>query len=243
MAKIPKNPEEIFEEFTKDYNNIFGENLISIILYGSSARGEYVKKKSDINFLIILSENGLNLLGNALPIVKKWRKMAVSVPLFLTPEYIYSSLDSFPIEFYNIKKAYKVIYGKDILKEITINNKELRLQLEKEIKGKLIHLRGAYFESGDDKRKLKKLFSVSLGAFLALFPVILHLKGIEYIEKRKDMLDKSCEVLGLDKEIFTILLNIRKNTYKFSMKEGKKIWERYVEQVGKIAFEVDKLTT
>ncbi len=242
MAKIPKNPEEIFEELIKDYKNIFGENLLSIILYGSSARREYVKKKSDINFLIILSEDGLHLLGNAFSIVKKWRRRAVSVPLFLTPEYIHSSLDSFPIEFYNIKQAYKVIYGKDFLKEIIINNKELRLQLEKEIKGKLIHLRGAFFESGDDKRKLKKLFSVSLGAFLAMFPVILHLKGIEYIEKRKDLLDKSCEVLGLDKGIYTTLLKIRENTYKFSKREGIKIWEKYVEQVGKIASEIDKLT-
>lgn len=241
MAKIPKNPEEIFEELINDYKNIFGENLISIILYGSSARGEYIRKKSDINFLIILSEQGLRLLGNAFPIVKKWRKRAVSVPLFLTKEYIYSSLDSFPIEFYNIKQAYNVVYGDDILREITINNKELRLQLEKEIKGKLVHLRGAFFESGDDKRKLKTLFSVSLGAFLAMFPVILHLKGIEYIEKRKDLIEKSCEVMGLDKEIYTTLLKIRENAYKFSRNEGKKIWEKYVEQVEKIAFEIDEL--
>ena len=52
MAKIPVKPEEIFEEIISDYISIFGENLLSIILYGSAARGEYVKKKSDINLLI-----------------------------------------------------------------------------------------------------------------------------------------------------------------------------------------------
>ena len=35
MAKVPKNPEEIFEEFRDDFKNVFGSDLISIILYGA----------------------------------------------------------------------------------------------------------------------------------------------------------------------------------------------------------------
>jgi len=37
MAKIPQKPEEIFPEITGEYRNIFGDDLISIILYGSGA--------------------------------------------------------------------------------------------------------------------------------------------------------------------------------------------------------------
>jgi len=241
MAKIPVKPEEIFEEIISDYISIFGENLLSIILYGSAARGEYVKKKSDINLLIVLTENGLNLLGEGLSIVKKWRKRAVSVPLFLTPEYINSSLDSFPIEFFNIKHSYKVIFGEDILEGISINDKELRLQLERELKGKLLHLRESFFESADNKLRLKILFSTSFRAFLSMFPVIIHLKGIEVAEKRRILLDRTVDVLGLDKELFTKLWNIKEGKYKFSKGEGKKIWEGYIDQVRKIAFEIDKM--
>ncbi|NVM04778.1 MAG: hypothetical protein HWN67_20830 [Candidatus Helarchaeota archaeon] len=241
MAKIPKKPEEIFEEITSDYKSIFGENLLSIILYGSASRGEYVKKKSDINLLIVLTEDGLNLLGDALPSVKKWRKRAVSVPLFLTPEYIKSSLDSFPIEFFNIKHSYKVIFGEDILEDISINDKELRLQLERELKGKLLHLRESFFESADNKERLKGLFLASLGAFLSIFPVIMHLKGVEVAGKRKILLDRAVDVLGLDKELFTKLWNIKEGKSKFSKGEGRKIWEGYVDQVRKIAFEIDKM--
>jgi hypothetical protein len=56
MAKIPKTPEEIFPEITADFQKIFGEDLVSIILYGSGAGGDYVPGKSDLNFLITLTD-------------------------------------------------------------------------------------------------------------------------------------------------------------------------------------------
>ena len=59
MARIPKKPEEIFPEITGDSRKIFGEELISIILYGSGAGEDYIPGKSDLNFLITLTDRGI----------------------------------------------------------------------------------------------------------------------------------------------------------------------------------------
>ena len=59
MAKAPQNPEEIFSEFTNDYQKIYGTDLLSIVLYGSGARGDYIPGRSDLNFLIVLTEEGI----------------------------------------------------------------------------------------------------------------------------------------------------------------------------------------
>ena len=40
MAKIPKDPAEIFPEITDDFKKVFESDLISLILYGS---GSYSK--------------------------------------------------------------------------------------------------------------------------------------------------------------------------------------------------------
>ena len=64
MAKIPENPAEIFPEITNDYKNIFGNELVSIILYGSGAGSHYIPGKSAINFLIILSKDAIGNLDN-----------------------------------------------------------------------------------------------------------------------------------------------------------------------------------
>ncbi len=77
MPKIPKDPEQIFHEFTLDYKNIFEDDLVAIILYGSAVSGEYRHKKSDINFLIVLTEQGIRNLKKSLPVVSKWKKRRV----------------------------------------------------------------------------------------------------------------------------------------------------------------------
>ena len=150
MSKAPGNPEEIFQAVVKDYQSIFGSDLLSIILYGSGARGEYIPQKSDINFLILLSENGIDNLSKAFEVVSRGHKSRVSTPLFLTKNYIQASLDVFPIEFLNLKSYYQVVYGEDVLQGLVIEKKFVRLQCEREIKGKLLQLRQQFLET---KRK------------------------------------------------------------------------------------------
>ena len=184
----------------------------------------------------------MNAISDALSIVKKWRKRAVSVPLFLTLKYIEDSLDSFPVEFFNIKRGYKVIFGRDFISGLEFNKDELRLQIEREIKGKLIHLRESFFESINDNNRMKSLFSASLGSFLSLFPVILYLKGIDIEFKREMIINKIADEFELNKDIFIKLLKIKEGRYKFSKDEGKKIWREYIDEINKVVIQLDKLS-
>ena len=155
MAKIPRNPSDIFDEFTQSMKSVFGDELISIILYGSAATGNYYYKKSDINFLVLLSETGIQKLSACIPAVNKWKKRKVSTPLFLSREYIQSSLDSFPIEFFGMKTHHQLVYGEDILSDLEIDTQHLRLQCERELKGKLLHLREGFLAFGQNKKALR----------------------------------------------------------------------------------------
>ena len=103
MAKTPLKPEAIFKEITADFKNAFEDELISIILYGSGARQDYTPGRSDINFLIVLTPKGIDNLFGAVDAVVKWKKRNVATPLFMTWEDIRASLDSFPVEFLNMK--------------------------------------------------------------------------------------------------------------------------------------------
>ena len=87
MAKIDK-PEEIFPDIIEDYRKIYGDDLISVILYGSAAGGDYRPGKSDLNFMIVLSEEAIDHLGKAIETVSRWRKRNVATPLFMTKSYM-----------------------------------------------------------------------------------------------------------------------------------------------------------
>jgi len=144
MARVPKRPQEIFGEITEDYRRIFGPHVLSIILYGSGAGEDYVPGKSDLNFLITLTDQGIERLDLALQTVSRWRKRMVAIPLFMTRPHLQASLDAYPIEYLNMKRHYVVVNGEDVLAELSFDPHHIRLQLEREFRGKILHLRSGY---------------------------------------------------------------------------------------------------
>jgi len=241
MAKIPERPEEIFDEFRGDYVSLFGDDLLAIILYGSGARGEYIPKKSDINFLVVLTDNGMEHLGDAMDLVAKWQKRKIPVPLFLTKTYIESSLDAFPLEFFNIKSAYQVIHGEEILKDLTIERKDLRLQCERELKAKLLLLRQSFLQANGKAHPLKELIGQSLPAFISIFKALLYLKGEEIPEKHEAVIPATAESFGLDRKLFQGLWDIKRGAEKPGRDELKgTVWD-YISEIKGLSRQVDQM--
>jgi len=241
MGKIPNRPEDIFDELKQDYTALFGDDLVAIILYGSGARGEYVPKKSDINLLIVLSDTGIEHLGDATDAVAKWRKRNVRVPLVMTRGYIESSLDAFPLEFFNIKSAYKVIHGEDILKDVVIQKGDLRLQCERELKAKLLLLRESFLEANNKTHLLRELVAQSLSAFISIFKALLYLKGDEVPEKNEAVLSATVQSFGLDREVFQTLWYIKREEKKLDRDDLKEMVQKYISEIRGLSTQVDQM--
>ncbi len=241
MAKIPDSPESIFEEFTQDVQSIYNSDLTSIILYGSGAKGEYVPKQSDINFLVVLSHKGIENLGHALELVLKWQKRNVAVPLFLTKEYIASALDTFPIEFLDMKNAYKLVYGEDVLKDLEIKNDDLRHQVEREIRGKLLHLREGFLSTGNERDQLRAMLAASVSTFVSIFKALLHLKGEKIPATKAQILEKIAEGFGLQKNVLVQLINIKNGQWHGSKVQLQDVTKAFIGEIKKLVEIVDKM--
>jgi predicted nucleotidyltransferase len=241
MAKIPKTPEEIFPEFTRDYQTVFGDELKSIILYGSGARGEYVPKKSDLNFLIVLSEAAMDRLREAFPLIHTWRKRRVNIPLFLTEEYITSSQDSFPVEFLNFRDSHVLVFGKDVLEGLPFEKKSIRLQCERELKGKLLLLREAYLESEGKAGGLGQLAAASLTAFLSIFRALLFLRDAEIPRHNDELISATAREIGFDGTPFMDILRVKEGKIKARREQMEGIVEKYLQEIRDLWKAVDQL--
>ncbi len=235
MGKIPNDPKEIFPEIIADYAGIFGDDLVSIILYGSGAGQGYRPGKSDINFMIVLTESGIERLDLAFEMVKKWGKRNVATPLFLTEGYIETSLDVFPMEYLTFQKNYVLAHGRDVLKDLAFDLGLVRLQCEREIKGKLLLLRQAYLETAGKGKPLKELVANSIPALTAIFEALLYIKGKEIPRERKEIIRVTTETFNLDRAVFEKLFELKGKDTKPGDKESLALFKDYLREMRKLS--------
>lgn len=241
MSKAPKTPQDIFPEILDDYKKIFGEDLLSIILYGSGARGDYIPGKSDINLLMILSRNAGHSLDQTTETVKKWQKRLVAVPLFMTRPFILSSVDSYPIEFLNMKLNHRVMYGQDILGELAFEPGHLRLQLERELKGKIIHLQTGYLETEGKPKRIRQLIQTSFNAFLALFKAMLFLKNMNIPDDKHMVIEATAKAFSIDAAVFLQCATMREDSKGYASDEMHSIFHRYLQEIYKLSDIIDQM--
>lgn len=241
MARIPNQPEEIFVGLTEDYLSAFGRDLVSLTLYGSAAGGSYVKGKSDINLLVVLTPEGMNRLADAFALVKKWRKFRVALPLVLTKEFISSSLDAYPIEFLNMKHQSVVIYGENVLEPLVFRPEELRLQIERELKSKILLLREGYLESEGSARRLRELIGRSLVALVSIFNAMLYLRQAVVPRHRKETIEEAGRLFGVDADVFARCFDIKAKVDRLSGKEVVEVFQQYLREVEKVSDTIDRL--
>jgi hypothetical protein len=240
MAKVSTDPKEIFEEIIDDYKGLFGDDLTSIILYGSATGRDYRPGKSDINFMIVLSEEGIEHLDKAFKVVAKWQKRKVAIPLFITEGYLESSLDVFPIEYLNFQRNHILVYGKDIVKGLSFNREWVRLQCEREIKGKLLLLREVFLETAGKGKALRDVIARSIGAIVAIFEALLYLKEQEIPKEKREVTRAACEGFEMDGDLFEKLLDIKEEKIKLDDAEIRALFQGYLREVRKLSKTVDK---
>ncbi len=90
------------------------DNLESIILYGSAARGDFHDAHSDLNILCILRSPCAAELARVSAVVKWWITVHHQpAPLFFGADELRQSADVFAIELLDMQQSHRVLYGAD----------------------------------------------------------------------------------------------------------------------------------
>lgn len=238
-TKLPAKISKICDDFTRGLKAIYGEDLVSVILYGSTASGEYSSANSNVNIAIVLDDAGLANIARAAGLVNKHRFGLVK-PVFFTEKYIASSTDVFPLEFLDMKENSIVLYGKDILKDVRIDEKNLRFQCEQELKSKLINIRTAYLDhrSASDRRRLLFRFTSSI---LHLLRNALRLKGRIPLYSKEEVAKSAAEEFGISMTAFKKVLDARSGELKLTPKEVDDLFVDIVRDIEKMTEAVDRM--
>ena len=203
-----QNLDQMLRRFTDNVKQIYGESLLSLILYGSAASDEYVQGRSNINSLLLLKEVTPDELRKCSTHLPQWHKQHIRTPLLVDPAYVRSAVDVFPIEFLDMKQRYRVLEGQDFLRDLELKLDHLRFQCEQELKGKMLRLRQLYLEAPHAETRLVALLVKSTSAFMILFRALLHLKGSVLPQSANEILE-GLSRLGLSTEAFGKIYRLR----------------------------------
>lgn len=232
-----------FDAFLDDLKAAHGENLASVILYGSAAAGDFIPQASDYNLLIALHKIAPKDLRESHAVMREWTRLGYHVPVYFTVDELQNAADVFPIEFHNMERARKVLYGADVLADLKISDEFLRHQTEYELRSKLIRLRRAYIPASESVEGLQNLMAESLSSFAALFRAALLMKGIEPPVTKHKIVALTAQELKLDGKPFEKIFNIRENNFAEKLTEvtANELFGEYMEQIEAVIAAVDTL--
>lgn len=230
---------KVLHNFVEDLKRLHANRLVSVILYGSRASGDHVEGVSDHNLLVVLKGITPEDLRAAQPAMKKWAASGNPLPVYFTEEEITDAADVFPIEYRDMSEVHKVLFGLDVLANLTISEENLRHQLEYELRGKLIRLRSLYVPNCDSGEKLTSLMTSSLSTFAIFFRHALRLFGEKPATGRRAVIEQIIVRLGLKHEPFAKILDAREKDQTLGQVEAEKIFADYLKELEKVIEAVD----
>ena len=237
-VKINDKLKNKLKEFLQELKNIYGEELISAALYGSAASGEFIEKHSNLNMLIVLRNASLENLKKSSNAVNKYPMIR---PLFLTEGYIAGSTDVFPIEFLDMRENYILLYGKDVLKDVAVDTRNLRFQCEQELKAKLINLKHLYLVNNKDNGALRNLLLKSFTSILHIMRNILRLKSKTPAYKKDTLLKELAADFNIDISCWQKILLAKNRQMKLKEKEIEQLFIGFINDLERVTEAVDKL--
>lgn len=234
-----------FTGLIDDLRATHGKNLASVVLYGSAAASDFVKNQSDYNLLIALHEITPQELRNAQAPMREWNRLGHPIPVYFTVNELETAADVFPIEFHQMERARKILYGADVLANIAISDENLRHQTEYELRSKLILLRRHYIPVSTSVSGLTKLMTESLASFATLFRAVLLLHGVEPPVGKQKIVVSTARHLKMDSATFDKIFDIRENNNAPTLDEvsANRLFADYMAQIENVIQAVDNLKT
>jgi hypothetical protein len=216
-----------------------GDNLVTFALYGPAVRHDTREADRELTTLLIVRDAAPAALRSIEADIAGWTKKAHPPPLIFDEAGWRASTDVFPIEIEDMREAHRILAGSNPFEGITTTKEDLRRELEREVRGKLLRLRTEFVAAAPNGKALGALLLDSAGTFFVLFRAVLRLTGRDPAQTPKALLHDVAAVADLDASAFDWVLDKIVGHNVQALQPYDPIGDHYVEQVEKLVRFVD----
>lgn len=232
---------EKFQDLIGQLRETEGDNLLAVVVYGSAVTAPTMAARSDFQWLVITRRLDAADLRRIRPVIRGLVTEGYALPTFFTEQEFTDSLDVFPIEFRQMKRAYQVLFGADPLAKAEASAANLRLQIEYELRGKLLRLRSLYLPASGSPERLLSLMTESVVSFVRIMRSILDLLGEPAPVDRLTATSRVGERLKIDPAPIVRLLELRREPRTLMEIETQDLFASYIACLAGVIEAVDKL--
>ncbi len=176
LQDLPAASAAAVANFVDAARQTFGDDLRSVVLYGSGAEGR-LRPSSDINLLLILSAFD-PVKANAIRGQFALAESAVRLTsMFLLESEVRSAVELFGQKFSDILRRHRVLYGPDPFAGVSIPRSAVIWRLKQVLLNLTLRLREAYVERGSTPERVSGLIADSAGPLRSCAATILELEG------------------------------------------------------------------
>jgi Nucleotidyltransferase domain len=230
---------QIVDEFVRRVREAGGTNVESVILFGSTVAGDFHEGLSNVNLLCVLGDTSFQALQALTAAAKWWDKQRQPPPLCMTRQEIERSTDVFTIELLDMKQHHRVVFGADVLSALQIPMDLHRVQVEYELREKLLLLRQHVLVASDNDSRLWDILLHSVPSFSTLFRHVLITLGDSSHATRRNAVTALAQRLGFDDSAVLQVLDVREKKIDRKNINIKDLVARYLAAVEKVTTAVD----
>jgi hypothetical protein len=227
------------EELVRQLSLAHGQSLRCVALYGSTARGEQVARRPNLNVLVLVDAIDMAHLQREAAVARAWREAGHPPPLTLTVAEWHTSADIFPIEYADILAHYRVLHGALPGEIPVVRRGDLRLQLEHEAQSKLLRLRHGVLASGAEPRALLAMLEESASSIMTLLRAALRVAGEEPPAESGTVIDRLEKLTGIPGGAFRSVLGHSRGHAKAKESEAVALTTAYLVGVGALVDWID----
>ena len=218
-----------------------GSEFLAAYVTGSALNQGFDERRSRVNVLLVSRSLNLDVLDAVREKLPEERKPPHFHPLFVTQRQLEKSLDVFPIEWIDIKEAHLLIEGNDVLGGIEVPRGNLRLQLEHDLRGRLVALRQAYLANAKHPEELGAVLHAAASGFATLCRTLLRLRGESPPADTPKVIERVADVFGLSAEGLLAAHLVRYGEHHHKGTELLGFYRRFLVEVERLVNAIDEM--
>jgi len=173
---LPTNVSTCLSTFIASAKKVFGDDLLSVVLYGSGAEGK-LRPTSDVNLILVLAAFArpqADMLRESFRLAQAAIKLRV---MFLLQSEREPASSAFAVKFGDVARRRLVLYGDDPFKSLRVSRADAIFRLRQTSLNLALRLREAYVASSLREEQAAALIADTAGPLRSCALTLLELEG------------------------------------------------------------------